>query len=56
MCIFLRLYLHRSGNFSWGIDVHLVEQWLQEVFVLPRADRKSNNSLNEAASTLTANN
>lgn len=48
---FTRLYLHGSGNFSWGIDVHLVEQWLQEVFVLERADGKFNNSLNEAAST-----
>lgn len=27
-------YLHWSGNLSWGVDVHLVEQWLQEVFIL----------------------
>lgn len=30
--------------------MHLVEQRLQEVFILQRVDRESRNSLNEAAS------
>lgn len=49
---FVVRHLHGCGDLSWGVDVHLVEQRLQEVFVLQDTHRQEATvSTQEADST-----